>query len=178
MKGQGAERIALMGHSRGGNQTAWFAAERDDPSIRAILLLAPGTSQYEAAATGYERRFDRDLGALLEEARSLPPDSLMEQIPFLQERCSEALVSAGSFISYYANEPRRDTPSLLPRIEKPVLVIAGSEDSVVPGLEGRVAPYLNDNVRFAMVDGADHFFLDLYMEDVADAVVAFLGERL
>jgi pimeloyl-ACP methyl ester carboxylesterase len=175
LKGQGAGRIALMGHSRGGAQTAWFAAERDDPAVRAVLLLAPSAGDPYASAVNYKRRFGKDLGDLLKKAEGMAPGALLEGAPFLQ--CENATVTAASFISYYADEPRRSTPRLLPKIAKPTLVIAGSEDTVVTGLKGHVEPLTGDNLRFMEVDGADHFFLDLFMEDVADAMVEFLQER-
>ena len=175
LKGQGADRIALMGHSRGGNQTAWFAAERDDPALRAVLLLAPATSDHDTTAAGYKRRFGQDLSTLLQKAGGMAPDAQLEGVPFLQ--CENATASAASFISYYANDPRRDTPTLLPKIAKPTLVIAGSEDRVVEGLKDLVTPLTGENLQFLEVDGADHFFLDLFMEDVADAVDEFLRVR-
>ena len=175
LKGQGAGRIALMGHSRGGAQTAWFAAERDDPALRAVLLLAPAAMDPYASAASYKRRFGKDLPILLKKAEGLAPDALLEGVSFLQ--CENATVTAASFISYYADEPRRNTLGLLPKIGKPTLVIAGSEDTVVTGLKGFVEPLTGDNLRLMEVDGADHFFLDLCMEDVADAVDEFLQER-
>lgn len=175
LKGQGTSHIVLMGHSRGGNQTAWYAAEHDEPSIRAVVLLAPATSDHDTAAADYQRRFGRDLAALLKKAAGMPPDALLEDVPLLQ--CERATATAESFLSYYADEPRRDTPTLLPRIAKPTLVIAGSRDTVVTGLRERVEPMTNKHLRFVEVDGADHFFLDLFMDDVADAVDEFLGER-
>ena len=175
LKGQGADRIALMGHSRGGNQTAWFATERDAPSLRAVLLLAPATSDHDTAAASYKRRFGKDLSTLLKNAEGMAHDAQMKDVPFLQ--CENATAIAASFISYYADEPRRNTPELLPKIAKPTLVIAGSEDTVVTGLKDLVVPLAVENLRFLEVDGADHFFLDLYMEDVADAVDEFLQER-
>jgi pimeloyl-ACP methyl ester carboxylesterase len=175
LKAQGVGRVAVMGHSRGGNQTAWFAAEHDDPAVKAVVLLAPATYDYGAAVESYKRRYGKDLPALIDRARQLKADDVMNDVPFLQ--CEHASVTAESFLSYYANEPRRDTPSLLPKIDRPVLVIAGSADTVVPDLKKKVEPMTNDNLEFVEVAGADHFFLDLFMEDVADAVDGFLEVR-
>lgn len=175
LKGQGTNRIVLMGHSRGGNQTAWYAAEHDEPAIEAVVLLAPATSDRENAAAEFKRRYGRDLAALLKKASAMPPDGLLKDVPLLQ--CPHATATAASFLSYYADEPRRDTPTLLPRIAKPTLVIAGSRDTVVTGLKERVAPMTSDRLHFAEVDGADHFFLDLFMDEVADDIDKFLGER-
>jgi alpha/beta superfamily hydrolase len=56
-----------------------------------------------------------------------------------------------------------------------VLVIAGSEDDTVKGLVEKTQPLADGKrVQLKVVDGADHFFRDLYAEDVADAVQAML----
>ena len=39
---QGANQITLAGHSRGGNQTAWFASENDSDAFKKVVLIAPG----------------------------------------------------------------------------------------------------------------------------------------
>jgi alpha-beta hydrolase superfamily lysophospholipase len=176
LKGQGAGAIALMGHSRGGAMTAWFAAERDDPAIRAVVLLAPGTWSRERVVADYRERSGKDLAAVRKHAGGMAPDALLKDVRFLI--CDTATVSAATFSSYYADEPRFDAPSLLPGISRPTLVIAGSADSVVPGLEEKVAPYLDGDTQFVVVEDAGHFFRDLFMEDVADAVAEFLEGKL
>ena len=86
--------------------------------------------------------------------------------------------TAAAFVSYYEPDPRRDTAHLVPKIEAPVLILAGTEDTVVPGVEEAMAPLAEaDAVSLAVVDGADHMFRDLYWYDVADAVEAFLSAR-
>jgi hypothetical protein len=48
----------------------------------------------------------------------------------------------------------------------------------VVGLEKKLAGRI-DGVRAKMkvIDGADHFFRDLYSDDAVDAIVGFLGRR-
>ena len=177
LKEQGARRVVLLGHSRGGNQTAWFAAERDDPVIRAVVLIAPMTWSEDYAAKAYQQRFGKPLAAVLSEARKRAEagQAWLEHTDFLY--CPDTRVSPQAFLSYYAPEPRRDTPKLLPRINKPVLVFAGTEDQVVKGLGGRLAPLAEaGTIRLQVLDGADHMFRDLYAEDLVDAVVAFIGD--
>ena len=58
----------------------------------------------------------------------------------------------------------------------PVLVIAGGKDNVVKGLPEAVEPMANGKlISFSLVDDADHFFLDLFAEDVADVMEEFLS---
>ena len=83
-------------------------------------------------------------------------------------------MQATSFLSYYENDPRRNTAYLVPKINKPVLVIAGSEDTTVKGVDVKFKPLADgEKVKLLVIDGADHFFRDLYAEDVADAIEGF-----
>jgi len=175
LKSQGAGRIAVMGHSAGGNQTAMYAAERLDPAVTAVILLAPGSYNSESQAASYKSRYGKDLPVLLERARGMAPDALLEGVPFI--RCETATVTAASFLSYYEPDASVDTAALAGAIAAPVLVIAGSKDNVVGDIAANFTPLVGDKLKFVMVEGADHFFLDLYMEDVADAAAEFLGER-
>ncbi|HSJ47806.1 MAG TPA: alpha/beta hydrolase, partial [Gammaproteobacteria bacterium] len=69
------------------------------------------------------------------------------------------------------------TPGLLPKIDKPVLVIAGSEDDVVPGLPERLAPMADKgDIELVTIDGADHFFRDFFADDMVEAIRAFVEE--
>lgn len=178
LKGQGAGPVVLFGHSRGGNQTAWFAAEHDDPAIKSVVLLAPATWSPGREAKDYKARYQADLPPRLEKAQALVKagkgGGMMEGTDFLY--CPKSTVSAAAFADYYAADERHDTPSLLSRIAKPVLVIAGSKDEVVTDLPEKMKGKESATVEFALIDGADHFFSDLFAEDVADAIAGFVKE--
>ena len=89
--------------------------------------------------------------------------------------CPQVPVSAASFQSYYGGDPRNSTPYHLPAIAKLVLVVAGTEDRVVTGLRAAVGPLADgDRVRYVEIEGAGHFFLDFFGEDLADAIAAFI----
>jgi pimeloyl-ACP methyl ester carboxylesterase len=177
LKAQGVDNIVLLGHSRGGNQTAWFAAERDDPSVRAVVLVAPALWSEDYAARNYQKRYGKPLAPVLARAESLVKqdkgDTLMQPVDFIY--CKDAAATARAFVSYYRADPRRHTPHLLRSIDKPVLVFAGSADTVVAGLEEQMAGVLGrDNISLQTLEGADHFFRDLYAEDLADSAVDFI----
>ena len=176
LKGRGAKNIVLMGHSRGGNQTARFTAERPNGLVTRVVLLAPQVWDAEARLTSYERAYGTPLQPLLDRAQALVAagkgGEMLKNTGFIY--CPGAEVSAAAFVSYYQNDARMHTPALIPKIAVPILVIAASEDQVVKGLPEAVASLVDgEKVAFILVDGADHNFLDFYIEDVADAIVEF-----
>lgn len=180
LKKEGATDVVLAGHSRGGNQTAWFAARENDPVVSKVVLIAPATWSAERAAKSFEKRHMRKLETVLAKAQALADAGkgaqMMTGTGVLY--CSGADVSADSFVSYYEPDDRRHTPTLLQMIAKPVLVIAGSVDDVVVGLIEEVEPMADgEKIQLVVVDEADHFFLDFYAEDAADAIQEFLGNE-
>jgi pimeloyl-ACP methyl ester carboxylesterase len=177
LKSKGAGEIVVLGHSRGGNQTAWYAAEHADPAVEAVVLIAPSTWSEQEAARGYESANEKPLAPILERARAAARDGqgaqMMEEIDILY--CQGTSATADAFLSYYEPDPRFDTPQLLERIERPTLLIAGSEDTIVRDLAERVAPLADgERLQFVMLEGADHFFRDLYVDDIVEAVDRFL----
>jgi pimeloyl-ACP methyl ester carboxylesterase len=176
LKAQGVKRVAVLGHSRGGAQTALYAAERDNALLKAVVLLAPATRE-TADAASYERRNQKPLAPVLTQARKLVKedkgDTVLEHVGFLT--CPDTSATADTFVSYYGQDPRLDTPYLIPKIKKPTLVVAAGGDEVVIGLDKKVAPLADGKrVQMKVVDGADHFFRDLYGDDAIEAVDAFL----
>lgn len=175
---QSAGRVTLLGHSRGGNQVAWYASEAVDPLVAGVVLLAPATgASQQAVAARYRERFDADLAPVLNRAAALvaaEKDATLMSVPgFLY--CEGGRAAAASVVSFYGAEPRRDTPALIPAITAPVLVIAGSADRVVPDVADRIRPLVDgEKVRLAVVEDADHMFLDFYLEDAAGLIVDFL----
>ncbi len=180
LKTQGAKDVILLGHSRGGNQTAWFAVERAAPLVSKVVLLAPATWDAAAAAGAYQKSYNKPLAPVLARAQELVKAgkglTVLEHTDILY--CKDARVSAESFVSYYAPEPRLDTPHLLPKIKQPTLVVVAGSDEVVVGLDRKVAPLADGKrVQMKVVKDADHFFRDLFLDDVVDAIVAFVGKK-
>ena len=179
LKSQGAGPVVLLGHSRGGNQAARFVAEKGHPLLTRLVLVAPATWDEKKAAEGYQRQHGRPLAPDLAEAQALVKagkgGTVMPKQGILY--CPTAIVTATTFVSYHGADPRGDTPSIVGEIKLPTLVLAGSNDTVVPDLPQKMKDKADGKrLRFKMVDGADHFFLDLYGEDIADAVEKFLAD--
>lgn len=176
---QGAARISLLGHSRGGAQVAYFAANAGDrlsAKLRNIVLLAPTTFERAAAAEEYRARHGGDFAATLAKAEALVTagkgGEMMPGTGLLY--CPGTVVSAASFVSYHANDGRNDAPSLIGRIKRPLLVILAGSEEVVKGLPEKLAKAAKPAAYSqAVVDGADHFFKDLFAEDAADLIAKF-----
>ncbi len=179
LKGKGVEQVILMGHSRGGNQTAWFAAERDEATIKKVVLVAPQTWSEDRAVAGYEKRYGKPLAPILEKAKGMlatqQGDTLLKNVDFIY--CEDTSATANAVVSYYAPDSRMDSVYLLKKIRKPVLLFVGSEDKVIKGLQEKSAQLKADSgVSVVVIDGADHYFRDLYAEDLVDQLVEFIGQ--
>jgi pimeloyl-ACP methyl ester carboxylesterase len=177
LKNQGATEITLLGHSQGGAQVALYAAERRDPSVGGVVLLAPATFDPERVAAAYEQRFDTPLAPILARAeellRSGRGETRIDQIGFLY--CQNATATAASIVGWYAPSPLRNTPTLLPRIRQRTLVVAAGADSVVPDLTDQLRTLEGQrNLAVEVIDGADHFFLDLYADEAVETIAGWL----
>ncbi len=178
LHGRGSGPVVLFGHSRGGNQTAQYAANKPDPLLKRLVLMAPATWDRGRAAKNFEKRQKMPLAGALTKARSLVKsgrgDDVMSSAGLLY--CTDADATANSFLGYYEPDLRFDTPTVLKQIAVPTLVVAAGKDTVIRGLPEMVKPQADGKrLHFAVVDDAGHFFLDLYAEDVADLMEEFLG---
>ncbi len=179
---QGAKKVALFGHSRGGNQVAWYAFEKPKVElVGPVVLLAPMTWDQKRAAEQYRARYGHGFEEALETAGAMVMRGNGHKM--LEGRhdllyCPQAEVSAQAFFEYYSNDLRKDTPSILPGVDRPVLVVAASEDEVVPELVDKVRARKLKHVELEVIDGAGHFFRDLYAEDAADAIAKFLDRHM
>ncbi len=182
LKNNGATDITLIGHSQGGNQVAVYGIERRDSSVSGLVLLAPATFDFERAAESYKTRFEADLPPILDKARALVQAGQgvekLEGIGFLS--CSNATATAESVVGWYTPSPLRNTPTILPREPVRTFVIVAGADEVVPDLGPAVVPLARPagkgrgEIKVRTVEGADHFFRDIYNEDAADLIAEWL----
>lgn len=180
LRSKGADKIILAGHSRGGNQTAQYMVDRQVPKVLGAALIAPATWDKDKEARSYKDRYKVSINSLLGKMNrtviAKKGETVFKEIDFIY--CPKTSVTAASFVDYYAEDKFLDTPTVLVRVKKPVLVIAASEDNIVKDLPQKMAGVTNDQIKLAVVDGADHFFLDFYAEDVADLISDFASGLL
>jgi len=176
LKQQGVRKTVLLGHSRGAAQTAMYMAGHDNSLVNAVVLLAPDT-QATNDAVAYQRRHHTPLAPVLQKAQALiqagKGQTVLEHTGILY--CADTRVTADTIVSYYGPDPRLDTPYLIPGIKKPVLVVIAGSDEVVVGYRDKFAPFVDgQRVQMKVVEGAGHFFRDLYADDAVDAIRVFL----
>jgi len=180
LKFEDVKNIVLLGHSRGGNQTAWYAAEQNDPVVSKVILVAPQVWSAEYTAKDYQKRYGKPLQPVLDKAMALVKagkgQQIMEHTDFIY--CKDTSVTAEAFVNYYQPDERMDTPFLVGKIKQPLLVFVGTEDKVVKGLQEKLQQLpASDNLTIEVMDDADHFFRDLYAEDLVEHSVEFIQEQ-
>lgn len=157
---QHAKSIDLLGFSSGGAQVAAMAPELT--VVRRVILLAPAFANSSDQEDLYQKAFGHPLKPELDEARKLPLEKLT--VDFLT--CRKAPVLGATFLDTYSPRPF----SLAAKTGHPTLVVVAGKDEVEPDL----AKKLPSAVKPVVVDGATHFFLDLYGEEAADAIAKFI----
>jgi pimeloyl-ACP methyl ester carboxylesterase len=161
--GQGVRTVDLLGFSRGGAQVATFAPEL--ARARRVVLLAPAFTTTDELAESYQRAFGHPLAPEIAAARKSPLQQ--RSVDFLT--CKQAPVLNATFLDGYTERP----PGLAAKTGHPTLVVVAGKDEVVPDLATRLPP----DVKPVVIDGATHFFLDLYGEEAADAIATFLKKE-
>ena len=161
---KGHEQVALVGHSRGGKQVARAAASRDD--LSAVVLIAPAT---KASAERSYKRSPTLEGTVIEKGDL----TYVETPSFIY--CGPTEATYESHASYHP-ETAYGAETFTPEIDAPILVVAGSKDTVVPEVPATFLPMRSDTLRFALIEDADHMFLDFFAEDAATAIAEFLAD--
>jgi pimeloyl-ACP methyl ester carboxylesterase len=157
---QHAKAVDVLGFSRGGAQVAAIGPEL--PTVRRMVLLAPTFATASEQVNSYQRAFGHPLAPELETAHKDPLKA--RPVDFLT--CKQAPVLGATFLDAYAELP----PKLAARTGHPTLVVIAGKDEIVPDLGGK----LPSEVRPVVIDGASHFFPDLYGEEAADVIARFV----
>ncbi|WP_050630940.1 alpha/beta hydrolase [Bradyrhizobium viridifuturi] len=177
-----ARFVFTFGHSRGGNQVARYLAASEAPPVIGAVLLAPATARAEAdLRASYGRTYGKPLEPFLEQATKAVTSGRggewMDVPGFIY--CRNAVVTARAFASFYGADVGQDTAALVARTKVPVLVIAATRDAVVPDVTASFAPLADSSggrVQLDRIEDADHFFRDLFSEDVADRIAEFIKQ--
>ncbi|MBR0988329.1 alpha/beta hydrolase [Bradyrhizobium liaoningense] len=174
--------VVAFGHSRGGNQVARYLAASETPAVAGGALLAPVTAKAEAdLRASYAKTYGKPLEPVLELATKAVVagrgGEWMDVPGFIY--CRNAVVTARAFASFYGRDAGQDTAALVARAKLPVLVLAATKDTVVPDVAAAftsLAGSSGGRVQLDKIEDADHFFRDLFAEDVADRIAEFIKQ--
>jgi len=174
--------VFVFGHSRGGNQVARYLAASETSRAAGAVLLAPATAKAEAdLRVSYARTYGKPLEPLLEKATKAVAagrgGDWLDAPGFIY--CRNAVVTARAFKSFYSPDAGEDTAALVERTKLPVLVLAATKDTVVPDVTASFGPLADSSggrVQLDKIEDADHFFRDLFAEDVADRIADFIKQ--
>jgi pimeloyl-ACP methyl ester carboxylesterase len=165
----GWRNIVIVGHSRGGAQVALYRTRYQLPQVRGLVLLAPALWHGDRVYPSYDARGQRTLDQVLQEARSTNAEFIG---PYPLLGCAQAMARPSTFLSYYTTTVPKHTPDLLAQLDVPVQVFVGSNDRIAHWAEQDLASIGGlGHVRFVEIDGAGHFFRDLYLDDVVDEML-------
>ncbi len=176
LKAQGAGKRILLGHSRGGNQAAWYAAEGDMSGVEKLVLIAPGGWNKDKGAGEYKKRYGKELAPILKKAHELvaagKPKEMLQPLDFIY--CEQTAASAEAVVAYYDPQKLQNTRDLLARVKVPVMVFAGSKDKVVKDVAGKMEGLVDgERIQLEVLDGAGHFFRDLYADEIVEMLLEY-----
>ena len=168
-----SRQIVIVGHSRGGNQVALYDQAFELKGVTHLVLIAPMSWDDKESARLYKEKFGVSLASVLNQAT----DKQGEMITADLLQCSDIEVLATSFLSYYSREPNRNTAELLQSTRLPVLVIQGTEDELARGYKSQESlPKSNPLVEDYRIEGAGHFFRDLYADELVEHMLEWLAK--
>ena len=181
LKEKGAPSITVAGHGRGANQTALYAINRLDKSVKRVVLVSPLMQTEEKLEAEYRSRFGKPLRAELAKAEELVASEDGNQLLVVPGflNCRNAQVTAGAFADYYGVNEKFRTTNLLQSIGIPVLVAVGESDPNLREIKATEADFASvKTVTLTVIPGADQDFRDLGAEDLAKKIKEFIGHRL
>ncbi|WP_416896401.1 MAG: alpha/beta hydrolase [Minwuia sp.] len=174
LKAEGHGRIVVAGHSRGGNQAALFARAHPDLTEK-LVAIAPAVGHDDAER---DRRYQGRYGANRSEVIAMADTAgELTDVPGIVY-CRDAKATPAAIRSYLGGAFQdRDTPTVISGLTMPVLVIAGSKDTVVPEVPDRMTGIADGKrVRLEVIQDAGHMFLDFFAEDAADLIAEFVAD--
>ncbi|MCJ8299289.1 MAG: alpha/beta hydrolase [Pseudomonadales bacterium] len=168
---QGYKNVAVIAHSRGGAQMADYSLQHSD-KITQLHLIAPMHWNMENSRQRYDAEHSKSLAQVLSNIEQNPQQPLLQQDVL---SCKNTTVSAAAFRSYYSPIPEKNTPALLSSINVKTSVYLGTNDPLTLGFMAQQALFAaNPLIDLVMIEDADHFFRDLY----ADEIIEDILERL
>jgi 3-oxoadipate enol-lactonase len=180
----GVEAPALVGHSFGGSIVLAFAAAHPD-AVSAVVAIGGPTSLPQQARDGMRQRAEtveaQGMAAIAETVatngmapsfREAHPDEWRAYVELLGANDPQAYAATCRVIADL------DITAELPRIQAPVLLVAGDRDGVAPPAANREAAAWMPDARFVEVEDCGHILPWEKPEALLDAVRPFLRKAV
>jgi len=134
----GAARIGMAGHSMGGSISFLTAAQ--DENVKAVCTVGSRISGLKV--TGFLSRTQREI---------------------LEKTGEVTFTSRGRFLKitdeFFTDADRFDLPQILQSFDKPLLMVHGDQDEIIPVREAYKAREMsNGGAQLEVISGADHMF--------------------
>jgi pimeloyl-ACP methyl ester carboxylesterase len=172
LREKGYSKVVLMAHSRGGAQAALYQLKYPQDQLAALLLIAPMTWQKGVEAKAYHDKYGVNLNDLLAQAEQYRQAGKVLFAPPGILYCEKTPVSPHAFISYYSALPEKNTPALLANTLIPTFVYLGSEDLLSISFSKQQGLFVNkNNITVVNIEGAGHFFRDLYADELIEDIL-------
>ena len=176
MDAAGSEAATVCGYSEGAATAAFFAAtypERVPKLIFAAAGLTPAKlSPHFTSAMREHIAAEWGQGAMLDQF--LPNHGDDPRILTNWARTQRLSATRGMALKYWDLMGELDVSNVLPNLRMPTLVIARSEDVVLPIEQQREAAQAIPNAEFLEVPGNDHLLWLGDWEGVCDAIQEFV----
>ena len=163
---RGYKNIVLVGHSRGGSQVAGYVTAFPADKISQLITIAPLVWIAANETEKYKKAYGEKLQSLVDLAKS-NDTKLMKAVDVLY--CKKANIQPQSFLSYYSAQIEKNSPTLISKIGIPLRVYLGSNDPLTTEFLADIKHRkIAGTVEIKVIDGADHYFRDFYIEEVVE----------
>ena len=169
------DEIILLGHSRGGlNITQFYStlSNENRKKINSIILLAPITDDFSNTIKKIKQN-----NIIKNIKDNKINDEEIIKIDFMS--CPDVNVKYQTFKDYIyitkdGTGSKGSLLGLLNQLFIETLVITASNDIITPKTHQRVESINSKKVSIIQIEDADHFFRDLYFDDMFDAILEFI----
>jgi alpha/beta superfamily hydrolase len=175
LENKGYKKINFIGHSRGAYNVVQALSIINKATVNSYLL-APTIDTYIGTKEYYENELNIPYKDIISDNKNYYIKDKYGLINFLF--CENVNVSAKTFRSYLDFSNNKDLyPFTFDMIEllndskSQTIVFSGTEDEILEDTYKKYDLINNANIRTVIVDGAGHFFRDLYLDEVIDVIL-------
>ena len=174
LENQDYKNIYFIGHSRGAFNVIQAMAIINNKNIKAYLL-APVIDTYLGTKNYYDQEHNLPYETLINNKDEFIISDRYPSINFLF--CENARVSSSTFRSYLDLSKNQtlypftfSIVDLLKDTNSMVTIFSGTDDEILLDSYKKLNQINQPNISHIIIDEADHFFRDIYLDDVIDII--------